>query len=37
MDDGSSSDETESNYDINEDNDDGVTGLDPIRNENNVK
>ncbi|KAG1714419.1 ATP-binding cassette sub-family B member 8, mitochondrial [Nymphon striatum] len=37
MDDGSASDETESDYDINEDNDDGVTSKDPVRNENNVK
>ena len=37
MDDGSSSDESESVYDINEDNDDGVTSEDPVRNGNNVK
>ncbi|KAG1681499.1 Succinyl-CoA:3-ketoacid coenzyme A transferase 1, mitochondrial [Nymphon striatum] len=35
--DGSASDETESDYDINEDKDDGVTSKDPARNENNVK
>ena len=28
---------TESNYDINEDNENGVTCEDPVRNENNVK
>ncbi|KAG1675111.1 hypothetical protein GQR58_014823 [Nymphon striatum] len=37
MDDGSASDEIESDYDINEDKDDGVTSKDPVRNENNVK
>ncbi|KAG1696933.1 Ring canal kelch [Nymphon striatum] len=37
MDDSSASDEMENDYDINEDNDDGVTSKDPVRNENNVK
>ena len=37
MDDGSSSDETERDCDINEENDDGVTSEDPVRNKNNVK
>ena len=39
MDHGSSSDETEteSDYDINEENDYGVTSEDPVRNENDVK
>ena len=37
MDNGSSSDEIERDYDINKDNDDGVTSEDPVINENNMK
>ena len=37
MDDGSFCDETDNDYDISEDNRDGVASRDPVRNENNMR